>query len=385
MHADIRNAITRLPEFYDSALKSENLPAALDILAELTGARGVLLYAHDRGIVEYSENLTNSIYAGKQHLIEDHMRRFARYELQAMIRIAQGPPNKVQIDEEVYLQPIEVLESRGDFVNTLETMDVFRRMAVRFDTGTHLHSGVILQYPSHLREVPQPNIDMIEFIAPHLSKAIEINRFYSPLRARYNAVLTVLDRMSVGICVTTPTATVTIANATAQATLDEGRHLRRDGHHRLICAAEQVTDALRDAIARVSGTANGEDVATGFELPLHRPGEDAGDLLLVVAPLRDANAELERGYVGALVMIVDPASSYRMNLGPFAALNGLTEAEAEIADLLVIGCGIEEIAERRNVVPETIRSQVKSIYAKTGVRNRPAFMWKAVQYAPPVL
>lgn len=53
-----------------------------------------------------------------------------------------------------------------------------------------------------------------------------------------------------------------------------------------------------------------------------------------------------------------------------SVLNALTEAERAVLARLMLGDGVHEIAHRRSVGLETVRSQVKSILRKLGARNQ---------------
>jgi DNA-binding CsgD family transcriptional regulator len=58
---------------------------------------------------------------------------------------------------------------------------------------------------------------------------------------------------------------------------------------------------------------------------------------------------------------------------PALAGCGLTSAEIEIAGAMLSGGHVRDIAERRSATYETVRSQIKSIYSKAGVRSRAEF------------
>jgi DNA-binding CsgD family transcriptional regulator len=55
---------------------------------------------------------------------------------------------------------------------------------------------------------------------------------------------------------------------------------------------------------------------------------------------------------------------------------GLTECETVVACMLFDGVRTAEIAERRNVSRETVRTQAKSIYLKFGVGSQVALIAK---------
>lgn len=49
---------------------------------------------------------------------------------------------------------------------------------------------------------------------------------------------------------------------------------------------------------------------------------------------------------------------------------GLTSAEREVTLLLLEGCGLRDVAERRGVKDRTIRAQAQAVYNKAGVAGR---------------
>ena len=58
---------------------------------------------------------------------------------------------------------------------------------------------------------------------------------------------------------------------------------------------------------------------------------------------------------------------------------GFTNAEAEVAQLLVNGLELRQIAKLRAVTLETVRSQVKCILAKSDCRGREQFIRELLQ------
>ncbi|MEO0883849.1 MAG: hypothetical protein AAFY34_14120 [Pseudomonadota bacterium] len=59
---------------------------------------------------------------------------------------------------------------------------------------------------------------------------------------------------------------------------------------------------------------------------------------------------------------------------------GLTEAESSLAVMMAEGIGIDEAAERRELSPHTVRTQLRSIFSKTGVSKQTALtalVWRS--------
>ncbi len=70
------------------------------------------------------------------------------------------------------------------------------------------------------------------------------------------------------------------------------------------------------------------------------------------------------------VLITAAAAPQRVEARSLQHRLGLTAAEAEVAAKLAQGASVAEIADSRSVSSETVRVQLKSIYAKTGVHNQ---------------
>ncbi len=57
-------------------------------------------------------------------------------------------------------------------------------------------------------------------------------------------------------------------------------------------------------------------------------------------------------------------------LDPQARADGLTHREREVALLVADGLRSREVAERLDIAPQTVKSHLKTIFDKLGVRNR---------------
>ena len=65
-------------------------------------------------------------------------------------------------------------------------------------------------------------------------------------------------------------------------------------------------------------------------------------------------------------------------------LYSLTVAEGDVARMVAEGIETGDIADSRNVSPDTVRTQVKRILAKTGAANRAQLVRLAHSVNPPI-
>ena len=107
---------------------------------------------------------------------------------------------------------------------------------------------------------------------------------------------------------------------------------------------------------------------TGCSIPVAATDTQA-PMVAHLLPLRRAARDIFSGAYSLL--FVTPVQL--QHAPPLALLEGLfdlTAAEAKIASMLVAGDTVEAIASRQDVTANTVRMQLKSIFAKTGVHRQ---------------
>ena len=86
-----------------------------------------------------------------------------------------------------------------------------------------------------------------------------------------------------------------------------------------------------------------------------------------------------------MLKIIDVERQGDLRLDVFAKAYGLTQKEKETAGLLASGLTTPEIGEVLGIAASTAGTHVKSVFQKTGSTNRVSFVWKVVQFSPPVV
>jgi DNA-binding CsgD family transcriptional regulator len=76
------------------------------------------------------------------------------------------------------------------------------------------------------------------------------------------------------------------------------------------------------------------------------------------------------GAVEVILITVAPAPSGSVDAVLVASMFELTPAEAKLAVALVEGLDLQKIARSHNTALETVRSQLKAIFLKTGTRRQ---------------
>jgi DNA-binding CsgD family transcriptional regulator len=371
---------TLIPRIYDAAASESAWTSALDAVAQGSDAKGSALFALDTTGLPFAISQFSSIYTAEdaQYFLE----HFTQYEAEGWDSLRVAPSRTYVLDQDVWPN-VEDLVSRPDYVWLLEKVGTNRRGAARLNDTPGWIDSVALQYPAGLERVPRGVIEQAQAMLPHLAKTVELHRSFALLRSRYQAVLSALDRVKIGVCVTAPNGDVIVSNKEASRIFDLGDGLTLGRDARFRCTDGLTSAALDVAIGAAILTVKGDgDTHESLMAVPRRSG--AHPFLVEVAPLADSAGELERDLRGAIVFLVDPE-----NPRPFAIENAakcfhLSQAEALVCALMVCGLTDAEIAAQRSVSVDTIKTQAKSIYRKTNTNRRADLIRLVLSITPPI-
>jgi DNA-binding CsgD family transcriptional regulator len=126
----------------------------------------------------------------------------------------------------------------------------------------------------------------------------------------------------------------------------------------------RATTALNRAIRSLLWRPNG-----GLSAPVALPRASRRPLLAYPARLSSSTANALAD-CQAMVILIDPETRSRTPEMSLRSVFRLTEAEARLAAQLAFGNSLETVADQFGIAKETARSQLKSIFAKTGVHRQ---------------
>lgn len=185
---------------------------------------------------------------------------------------------------------------------------------------------------------------------------IEAMRCASSLKAQ------ALDQMTAGVAIVNRLLCVEEANETCRSIL-----ARADGlslvHSRLECRSRRDHALLMQAVSSALHGANRSETVAISRMEGAQP--------YVVRAAVNTGADLAAPR-HCLLMIVDPDSAAQSSTSIWRAMFDLTECELLIAEGMVSGLRIADIAEQRGVSVETVRSQTKRMYERLNVSSQAA-------------
>lgn len=373
-----------ITSIYDSATQDTLWPETLDRLTYHSNAQGVIILVVDQNHAgtPYSINAGSRVFrdflstpAGKYYMenlrhLENPM---VEYILQQKIR---SPINDSDAGT-----PTKELDSREDYISIRENCNIQRRTVFRLHDNPIWSDLLSFGYPPNFDPNNLLNNDQISLLIPHIAKSIEMGRMFAALRARYRAVLAVLDRVGVGLAVTLATGEIIVENAEASRIFSAGDGLIKSRNSHLRCSDPDLTRAAAAAIGRA--VRHRPETQAEVLLSVPRPS-GALNYLIEITPLSDPENEIDTRLEGALIKIIDPAFLPDFDIRRFSIAYSLSSAETEVAALLYKGIDLGEIADCRNTRPLTVRNQVSSIMVKVGCSSRADLIRQMVRVLPPI-
>lgn len=342
--------------FYEAALEPSRWQDGLSRFAQLARARSAVSVFGDPS----RRDVTIIESAGQPaDAIQAYNSRF--FASDPLVEMAARTPAGVWMND--WRDNPDEGYARGEYYN--EFMRRFDNHAVM--ANILVQQGPLISSISVQRAVGQPIFDhedecRLAPVLPHVQRAARLHFTVRNAGLQGQLAAAALDSLAVPLFIVDAQARALLMNRSAE-------HLAR--RHPILGVrqgrlAAANAPALDHAIAQATG--HGRTRASGVLLPAPQPRDTLHLVVTPLAPTATMAAAWQRPL--ALVMAVgrgQPAP----HLGQLMrSLFGLTTAETRVAWLVADGLTPAEVAERLQIGLTTVRTQLKSVYSKTGARRQ---------------
>jgi DNA-binding CsgD family transcriptional regulator/PAS domain-containing protein len=330
--------------------------------SDLIGAEKAALIAHDT--TTNAHRVFGSLGDGMEELHDLYAERYWQYDEWTRRGTLKLATQKVLIGSEVWPEPAF---KRSIFYNEfLKLIDICDVAGVGM-AGAPGKFEVLSVYRGHAdQEFSAEHIHVLEVLLPHLQIAMATRRRLLALELRLADIESAFNVLESAVVLLDAAGRVVLANEGARSILSQGQGLCLK-NLKLIAQSQHEAATLRDLIAKAIATAEFKSIGGGGAMPVLRAGKKP--LQLLVSPLRSEGAALPgRGVVA--VFLSDPERSLAVPAEVLRTLFGLTPAEARLALSLFEGHSLSEAAELNRVGRETVKSQIASVFLKTGARRQ---------------
>src|SRR5450830_804197 len=208
-------------------------------------------------------------------------------------------------------------------------------------------------------------LDEFNALIPHLQRAIQMRQRFTEIQLGQNFMAGSLDVLAMPTLLFDEYGRVVHTNLSANELLKADNILRLESSH-LFTNNAAVTRSLNLELTNAIRVSRDSSVELAGVVLL--PRRDRMPLMLMISPLRLTGEFQVQG--AALLFIFDPETTPRLTTNLVRKLFSLSEAEAELAVALCGGNTSDGIAKERGTSINTVKSQIKSIFLKTGTKRQ---------------
>lgn len=262
----------------------------------------------------------------------------------------------------------------------------YQDFLARFDTAHLLTSvvfgfgpdqiTVICSFVRRINDVPfsQEQKEKLALLLPHLSRALGVMFRLRNAEFKVASSLAALDRLNNGVLLIGAEGEVTFANKAALSILKQQDGLQLLQGKRNFAGLFSTHDKTQHALIAAIREAISPDILTTQHFSravcVPRPSGLAPYTLNFSSLPLSNEFGLGDETPHAIAFLTDGAAIVQIDIELLKSFYGLTQAEAQLAAIMVDGGSLGEIAEQANVSVNTVKTQLGQIYAKTNTNSR---------------
>ena len=355
--SDSQRLLDVVARLYESALDPTQWSSAMRSAADFAGAVGTFYLVADQ-----AEN--RIVYSESEGFDPSANEAYLKYYGTKDMRLA--PALRYPVGRELtedMLVDWRAFRKSELFVDLLTPHDIPRILGFWVTKGVVNASAFVFERSRRQGPFERDDIERCAQITPHVIRAIRTRDALASAGRRERIYVDLLNRLPFATILVSADLIVIEASCAAQALLKRGDALRcQGGRVRATVAADDPR--LQAILARTAASAQ---ELGGGSLRLRRSNKGPSITVSVVPiPAPDVFVDVRPAL---MLLISDPLSVPKQPTEAVQEILQLTEAEALLATTLFTGVTLRAAADDLQISINTCKSQLKSIYAKTGCRS----------------
>ncbi|MER8762676.1 MULTISPECIES: LuxR C-terminal-related transcriptional regulator [unclassified Mesorhizobium] len=230
------------------------------------------------------------------------------------------------------------------------------------------------------RQISREDLELVCLLAPHVRRAVTIGDLFEAERRRAEIFRSIIESLDHPVLIVAEDMTIIFANPSAEALLAENISVAS------VRGQLSFTYANANAaIGRAVQLGTRDEFALGpcgINIPLARTVVPAVAHVMPLAR-REISARISQR-AAAAIFIAAAGSTPTPALDAIAALFGLTAAERRVAGHVAAGLTRKEIAAAGGVSDGTVKSQLATIFDKTGTGDQRELELLMRELSPPL-
>ena len=349
-----------LASLHEAAIGPDGWPDASGLIDRVLGTYGSTLACGDGESEEdYRLYFLWTCFRGERRRDRERLYLETYYPLdEAIPRLRRLPYNQLIRIADVYTE--EELKS-SEAYNALRTSaHAGQAINVRLETRNGLRIMWQVKDPVDGEGWSSAQLDWIRRLLPHVRQTVSVRQTLAGVSALGARLTDMLDTAGLGVVQLDRRGRIVAANDRARDLLRTGDHLF-DEDGLLFAHSPQDDDDLQKLLSRALPPFGAQGAGGSMVL---RRSSPLPPLVLHVNPIGPQESDYPVSPVAALVLVIDLATRIDVDPAVVAGVLDLTEMESRVAVQLAQGMSVSEIAAAMGREESTIRSHVKSTFAK---------------------
>jgi DNA-binding CsgD family transcriptional regulator len=207
----------------------------------------------------------------------------------------------------------------------------------------------------------------MRLLVPHVRRSALIGKLVNLSRIEAAAMADTLDGLQAGMFLVDAAGRLVHANASGRAMLSEGNLLHANG--KLVALDAQSDETLRDLLLAAG---NGEAALGERGVAVRLTARDGEQYVTHVLPLTSGARRRAGQYYAAVaaVFVQKAGHDAAPGLEILTEQFDLTPAEVRVLDAIMDHGGVAEVARALGLSPATVRTHLRHVFEKTGVRRQ---------------
>ena len=369
MQDDIQEMTLRI---YDAVADASVWSSVLDRLVDRIGAQGSIIFewADTDAARALRADLHSDSYS--QEAVALYLEKCAHLEAadQDIVRDHTGAHDEIDLIDDTLIAKTKDALLQQEHVQKLQRLGILHRAAGVMNKDNRWISLFSVQLKAERPPLNPEERDYVQRLLPHLAKALDLSLPMRQLHTRHRAVMNVLNRLKIGVCILDGQGNVAAKNEEFRRQVETFNtfDITSSGHLTIADAEGQKRFARLKEDVRAHGTFGARPRKESFS------NQDNAFLCIELVPLDQVQEIGSARFGGYMLTSTDTSLPIQCNTARIREAYGLTEAEEALVEAIGAGLTNAQIAERRERSVATVNAQVKSILAKAQCSNRTQFV-----------